>query len=252
MKSSIRNALAAVAALSGGVPRSINRICYNSLLEAHGQGVRTVTPEIVAQANRQHDLLIAAAPPSLAPDPPPASPAPIHGKEQAAASAGGPTPLTYQPLSGLRPRGRNWWQGGAVAALLLVGAAAAMAALALDKHPSDMLAPCVSWMTPAFSALARSMPSIRAGNQLARPVPAPPGSGRPHSDPRHRRAWKTTSSPRSAVNPARRRDAQRQLLRRPAARMKHASRSCSTTPFATIQRASALPIGFISICTTRA
>src|ERR1700723_2439044 len=66
-----RNALAAVAALSGGVPRSINRICYNSLLEAHGQGVRTVTPEIVAQANRQHDLLIAAAPPLLAPEPDP-------------------------------------------------------------------------------------------------------------------------------------------------------------------------------------
>ena len=48
-----------LAALSGGVPRSINRICYNSLLEAHAQGARTVTPEIVAQANRQHDLLIA-------------------------------------------------------------------------------------------------------------------------------------------------------------------------------------------------
>src|ERR1700722_15975933 len=148
-----RNALAAIAALSGGVPRSINRICYNSLLEAHGQGARTVTPEIVAQANRQHDLLIAAAPPSLAPEPDPGF-ASSDSAKAAAASAAGPTPPTYKPLSGLRPRGRNWWQGGAVAALLLVGAAAAVAVIALHKHPSDMFHAVREKVRPAFSALA--------------------------------------------------------------------------------------------------
>jgi N-acetylmuramoyl-L-alanine amidase/type II secretory pathway predicted ATPase ExeA len=148
-----RNALAAIAALSGGVPRIINRICYNSLLEAHAQGARMVTPEIVAQANRQHDLLTTA--------PPPPGSEPASGfarsdtaKAAAAAAAGGPTPLTYKPLSGLRPRGRNWWQGGAVAALLLAGAAAAVAAVALHKHPSDMLRTVGEKVTPAFSALA--------------------------------------------------------------------------------------------------
>jgi N-acetylmuramoyl-L-alanine amidase len=147
-----RNALAAIAALSGGVPRSINRICYNSLLEAHAQGARIVTPEIAAQANRQHDLLIAAAPP-FAPGSDPGF-ASGDSARAAAASAGGPTPLTYKPLSGLRPRGRNWWQGGAVAALLLAGAAGAVVALALHKHTSDMFRAVREKVTPAFSALA--------------------------------------------------------------------------------------------------
>src|SRR5579862_8895674 len=65
-----RNALARIAALSEGVPRSINRICYNSLLEAHAQGLKTVTPEIVERANRQHEQLTSAAPaePESSPD----------------------------------------------------------------------------------------------------------------------------------------------------------------------------------------
>jgi N-acetylmuramoyl-L-alanine amidase len=147
-----RNALATIAALSGGVPRNINRICYNSLLEAHAQGARLVTPEIVAEANRQHDLLIAAAPASLAPEPGPDLAAPDSAKS-AAASAGGPTPLTYKPLSGLRPRGRHWWQGGAVAALLLAGAAAA-AGIALHRQASGLLHAVGDKVMPTFSALA--------------------------------------------------------------------------------------------------
>jgi N-acetylmuramoyl-L-alanine amidase len=147
-----RNALAMIAALSGGVPRNINRICYNSLLEGHAQGVRTITPEIVAQANRQHDLLLAAAPASLGPETD-VSFTNADSAKAAAAAAGGPTPLTYKPLSGLRPRGRNWWQGGAVAALLL-GGAAATAVLALHKHPGDALHAIRAKVIPSFSALA--------------------------------------------------------------------------------------------------
>jgi N-acetylmuramoyl-L-alanine amidase/type II secretory pathway predicted ATPase ExeA len=148
-----RNALAAIAALSAGVPRNINRICYNSLLEAHAQGARTVTPDIVTQANRQHDLLIFAAPPPLAPEPDAGS-AGSDSVKAAAASAGGPTPLTYKPLSGLRPRGRNWWQGGAVAALLLAGAAATASAIALHKRPGNILHAVRDRVMPTFSALA--------------------------------------------------------------------------------------------------
>ena len=51
-----QDALALIAAESRGVPRSVNRICYNALLEAHAQGARTVTPEIVEKAAHKLDI----------------------------------------------------------------------------------------------------------------------------------------------------------------------------------------------------
>jgi N-acetylmuramoyl-L-alanine amidase len=141
-----RNAMARIAALSNGVPRSINRICYNSLLEAHAQGLRTVTPEIVERANRQHELLMGAAP--SAPEPSPDFTG-TYPPKAAAASAGVPAPLSYKPLTGLRPRGRNWLTAGAIAALAIGGAAAL-----LHRQAGEMLHAARERVAPAFSALA--------------------------------------------------------------------------------------------------
>jgi N-acetylmuramoyl-L-alanine amidase len=150
-----QNALARISALSRGVPRTINRICYNALLEAHAQGVRKVTPEIVERANRQHEMLMAAAPPE-----PETQTGTVYSGQDAAksaaaaaAAAGGPTPLTYQPLSGLKPRGRNWLIGAAIAALAVGGAAFAHRKTAeLFSHVRDRV-------VPAFAAAVHASDS---------------------------------------------------------------------------------------------
>ncbi len=138
-----QDALALIAAQSRGVPRNINRMCYNALLEAHAQGSRAVTPEIVEQATRRLEMPALAKPelvPSAAPtrSAAPERPA-VNAARAAAGAASGPTPLTYKPVSGLRPRGRGRWTGGMVALLL---AAAVLFPLGLR-----------GWMSSAFAAL---------------------------------------------------------------------------------------------------
>ncbi len=121
-----QDALALIAAQTRGVPRSINRICYNALLEAHAQGARTVTPEIVERAAQKLDLLTAAKP-----QPAPAA-APESSVETVAteiaqvadADVPAPSPLTYKGLSVTPPRGRKLWTGSLVIAVL-AGAAVA-------------------------------------------------------------------------------------------------------------------------------
>ena len=124
-----QDALALIAAQSRGIPRNINRICYHALLEAHAQGAHVVSPEIVEQAGRKLQVFV----PAKSSQPETASPAaaeagmakgPVTSEAaEAAAAAFAPTPLTYKPMSGNRPRGRNIWMGG-LAAFLLAGAAA--------------------------------------------------------------------------------------------------------------------------------
>ena len=46
-------ALALIAERSQGIPRNINRICYQALLEAHGEGLHTVSADIVERADRK-------------------------------------------------------------------------------------------------------------------------------------------------------------------------------------------------------
>src|SRR5580658_1519313 len=53
-------ALALIAERSQGVPRNINKICFDALLEAHAQGCHTVSRDIVEKANRNLDVLAAA------------------------------------------------------------------------------------------------------------------------------------------------------------------------------------------------
>ena len=116
-----QDALALIAALSRGVPRDINRICYNALLAAHAQGARRVTPDIIEQASRKLDIL-APSKPGLVPAPPSEARA-ANAAAQVASAGSAATPLTYKPLSGLRPRGRNLWTDGGLVAILLAIAA---------------------------------------------------------------------------------------------------------------------------------
>ena len=48
--------IAAITRLSGGIPRNINNICYNSLFLAYSRGHRTVTPEIVEEVVARLDM----------------------------------------------------------------------------------------------------------------------------------------------------------------------------------------------------
>jgi N-acetylmuramoyl-L-alanine amidase/type II secretory pathway predicted ATPase ExeA len=45
--------LVLIAELSRGIPRIINRICFQALMEAHAEGRQTVSPYIVVKANRK-------------------------------------------------------------------------------------------------------------------------------------------------------------------------------------------------------
>ena len=119
-----QDALALIAAESRGVPRSINRICYNALLEAHAQGARTVSPEIVEKAARKLDVLPAAIPEPVPTAAPESSSETVATETAQVADAGvpAPSPLTYKGLSVTPPRGRKLWTGSLVA-LLLAGAA---------------------------------------------------------------------------------------------------------------------------------
>src|SRR5580704_13867946 len=53
-------AAALIAERSQGVPRIINKICYQSLMEAHAEGSRTVSSDIVEKADRKSDVVAAA------------------------------------------------------------------------------------------------------------------------------------------------------------------------------------------------
>ncbi|MGA7224766.1 MAG: N-acetylmuramoyl-L-alanine amidase [Candidatus Acidiferrales bacterium] len=108
-------ALALVSERSRGVPRIINKICYQALLEAHAQGHRTISRDIVEKADRKLEV-VAVAPPTPMPEP-----SPSHADAHAAESAGVPaTPqLSYRPLA---ERGvSSWvlWAGVLVVVLLL-------------------------------------------------------------------------------------------------------------------------------------
>jgi N-acetylmuramoyl-L-alanine amidase/type II secretory pathway predicted ATPase ExeA len=161
-----QDALALIAAQSRGVPRNINRICYNALLEAHALGSRTVTPEIVERANRKLAIL-APAPPAQA-SAPASAPQPANADAAQAAAAGAaafpaPTPLTYKAPSRLRPRGRIFWTGG-LTAILLAGAVFIPPSLR-----GDLLHSVRGRMASAFASLA--IHRARLGTDRAAAVP---------------------------------------------------------------------------------
>ena len=109
-------ALALIAERSQGIPRNINRICYQALLEAHGEGLHTVSAEIVERADRK--LKIA---PGLRESSAQGPSAHVGDESMKAASASAPPQLTYKPASGSKSSGWNIWMAALVAILLIAG-----------------------------------------------------------------------------------------------------------------------------------
>jgi N-acetylmuramoyl-L-alanine amidase len=109
-------ALTLIAERSRGIPRNINKICFDALLEGHAQGCHTVSRDVVEKANHNLDVVAAARP---TPKPIPA-PSPSHAGTDSAEAVGVPatTELSYAPLAefGLA----NWvlWVGAFVVVLL--------------------------------------------------------------------------------------------------------------------------------------
>jgi N-acetylmuramoyl-L-alanine amidase/type II secretory pathway predicted ATPase ExeA len=145
-------ALTLIAERSGGIPRIINKICFEALLEGHAQGCHSVSREIVEKANRNLDVAAAARP---TPQPLPA-PSPSQAGTDSAAAAGIPatTELSYAPLAEFGVA--NWilWVGAFVVVLL-------SAALVLPRGlGSDTLKYKVAKASPAASAGHESQLSL--------------------------------------------------------------------------------------------
>jgi N-acetylmuramoyl-L-alanine amidase len=105
-------ALTLIAERSCGIPRNINKICFDALLEGHAQGCHRVSRDIVEKANRNLDVVAAAR---LTP-----APLPSHADTDSAGPAGVPatTELSYAPLAEFGVA--NWvlWVGAFVVVLL--------------------------------------------------------------------------------------------------------------------------------------
>jgi N-acetylmuramoyl-L-alanine amidase/type II secretory pathway predicted ATPase ExeA len=108
-------ALALIAERSQGIPRNINRICYQALLEAHGEGRHTVPAEIVERADRKLKIGPGARPSAsgLA--------APVGDDSMKAAGASVAPELTYKPYRESKTRGWHLWMAALVAILLTAG-----------------------------------------------------------------------------------------------------------------------------------
>jgi N-acetylmuramoyl-L-alanine amidase/type II secretory pathway predicted ATPase ExeA len=121
-------ALEPIARMSQGIPRNINRICYQALIEAHAQGERLVSPEIVERAGGnlelgvRRDSLAVAAPAgtSVAIEPVPSSRA---------------KPPEQKRLTVVRSRGWHLWSSVFVAVLLAAMGLAMLASRRTDGRP---------------------------------------------------------------------------------------------------------------------
>lgn len=113
-------ALALVAERSQGIPRNINRICYQALLEAHGEGRQTVSAAIVERAERKLRVAPSAREVSV---PGPGGPGGDESMKAAGTSGTTVAPrLTYKSYNGSsRQRGWQLWMAALVAVLLAAG-----------------------------------------------------------------------------------------------------------------------------------
>ena len=156
-------ALELVADRSQGVPRNINRICFNALLEAHAQGCQTVTAEIVERANRKLGVVAASRSTStLAPLLAPA----MTGSGEA---AGAPSTLQPKQKTLAKFHLRGW--GLRMGLLLVVLLAAAMALprnmlsettrIVRDHLEQNLISPLRQWGRGSggarFAVLSRSL-----------------------------------------------------------------------------------------------
>ena len=112
-------AVALIAERSQGIPRNINKICFDALLEAHAQGRPTVSRDIIEKANRELDVVVTAHP---TPTPTLSS---SHRETDSVEAAGvsAPPQLSYKALAESRSPSWSLWTGALVVILLSAGLA---------------------------------------------------------------------------------------------------------------------------------
>ncbi len=116
-------AVALIAERSQGIPRNINKICFDALLEAHAQGCRTVSPDIVEKANRKLDV-VGTARPTPTPTPTPTLSSSYRDTDSVeAAGVSAPPQLSYKPLAESRSPSWSLWTGALFVILLSTGLA---------------------------------------------------------------------------------------------------------------------------------
>lgn len=159
-------ALALIAERSQGVPRTINRICFNALREAYAQESHTVSPEIIEKALRRSDLVAAAV---ATPMP---APSPSHTVSNSAepASALPPPQLSYKPAE-FGVLGWGLWAALFFVVLLGVG-------LTLPRSlSSDALRDSVTKVPPASASPAGQLSLTRELGLKIKRIAIDPGHG---------------------------------------------------------------------------
>jgi N-acetylmuramoyl-L-alanine amidase/type II secretory pathway predicted ATPase ExeA len=116
-------ALELIIQISQGIPRNINRICYQALMEAHADGQRLVSAETVERAGRKLEL-------GVRHDTPGAAPAGASVAAEPLAPSGAKPP-EQKPLTVVRSRGWHVWSGVFIAVLL--------AAMGLGTHANGRI-----------------------------------------------------------------------------------------------------------------
>jgi N-acetylmuramoyl-L-alanine amidase/type II secretory pathway predicted ATPase ExeA len=105
------SALELIARMSQGIPRNINRICYQSLMDAHADGQRVVSAEVVERADRKLELGARSSTPAAV------APASANVTTEPATTAR-PQPPQDKRLTVVRSRGWHIWSGIFMAVLL--------------------------------------------------------------------------------------------------------------------------------------
>lgn len=127
-------ALALVAERSHGIPRNINKICFDALSDAFAQGHRKVTAETLRGAAEKLEVRAAA----------PSAPAPSAGDSAVRAPVQTKPTLNYMPLAGLGLPGWVLWAAVLTGVLLAAGAS---------------LSQVIPWQTLRDQAAAMNVPN---------------------------------------------------------------------------------------------
>jgi N-acetylmuramoyl-L-alanine amidase/type II secretory pathway predicted ATPase ExeA len=149
-------ALALVAHESGGVPRRINKLCFNALSEGHAQGQQQITREIVAKIAGKTDV------PTISRSKPEEEPTPASEAETAPEPA---AQLTYQPLA--QSIGSRWLFWMALASVILFGLGGGL--VYQSGRFTNLAEPVLSFFSfqhetiaPSSDVLADSAPATRS------------------------------------------------------------------------------------------
>jgi N-acetylmuramoyl-L-alanine amidase/type II secretory pathway predicted ATPase ExeA len=140
-------ALELIAERSQGIPRTINKICFRSLLEGYAADATSLSADLVTKAIGRLQFASTTRPkPVAVATPIPAAPA----SESPAVATPIPTPsLTYHRPTASRSRSRWIWTGSAVAVLAAAG-------LAIPHSSMALMAKAVSGRFAATRSLVKS------------------------------------------------------------------------------------------------